>query len=200
MAAPESPAGHTSARCELAALEWKDVYLDRGVVSVRQALDLRTGEAKGTKTGHSREVPIHPALAPLLATMRPADGAGRVVTSEHANRKAEGGMPPLEDLAATLRDHLWRADVRRADLHEERPNTKRVTFYDLRATGITWEVLAGAEHLRLMQRAATSRSAPPRVMFVGAPSFVPPSLVLARYWAGGWARHCLRFDDEHQSG
>ena len=31
--------------------------------------------------------------------------------------------------------------------------TKRVTFYDLRATGITWEVLDGTEHVRIMQRA-----------------------------------------------
>jgi hypothetical protein len=85
--------------------------------------------------------------------MRPQDGTGRVVQSEHANRKAAGGMPPLEDLAATLRDHLWRAGVRRAELHEERPTTKRVTFYDLRATGITWEALANTPHLAIQQRA-----------------------------------------------
>ena len=28
-----------------------------------------------------------------------------------------------------------------------------MTFYDLRATGITWEVLAGTDHVRIMQRA-----------------------------------------------
>jgi hypothetical protein len=27
-----------------------------------------------------------------------------------------------------------------------------MTFYDLRATGITWEVLDGTDHLRVMQR------------------------------------------------
>jgi hypothetical protein len=52
-----------------------------------------------------------------------------------------------------LRDHFRRAGVRRADLHEERPTTKLVTFYDLRSTGITWEVLAGTEPLRVQQRA-----------------------------------------------
>lgn len=139
---------------ELAALEWGDVDLEHGIVHIHQALDLRTGTVKATKTGITRKVPIHPSLAPLLAALRPESGAGRVVQAEpHANRKVAGGMPPLEDLAATLRDHLWRAGARRADLHEERPTTKRVTFYDLRSTGITWEVLAGTEPLRVQQRA-----------------------------------------------
>ncbi len=31
--------------------------------------------------------------------------------------------------------------------------TKRITFYDLRATGITWEVLARTEHVRVQHRA-----------------------------------------------
>lgn len=138
---------------ELAALEWNDVDLGRGIINVHQALDLATGRLKSTKTGITRKVPIHASLAPLLAALRPADGAGRVLVSEHANRKAAGGLPPVEDLAATLRAHLWKAGVRRADLHEERPTTKRMTFYDLRSTGITWEVLAGTEPLRVQQRA-----------------------------------------------
>ncbi len=138
---------------ELAALEWSDIDLQRGIVHIHRALDLRTGKLKATKTGITRKVPIHPSLAPLLAAMRPDDGKGRVLTSDHANRKAEGGMPPTEDLAATLRDHLWRAGQRRAELHEDRETTKRVTFYDLRSTGITWEVLAGTEPLRVQQRA-----------------------------------------------
>jgi integrase len=138
---------------ELAALEWKDVHLAKGYIHVHQALDLRSGLVKSTKTGVSRKVPIHASLAPLLEAMRPKDGGGRVVESEHANRKAEGGMPPLESLAGTLRDHLVRAGVTRSELHEERPTTKRMTFYDLRATGITWEALAGTEPLVIQRRA-----------------------------------------------
>jgi hypothetical protein len=81
------------------------------------------------------------------------NGRGRVVQNTHDNKKAEHGMPPTEDLAATLRVHLERAGVKRADLFTDRPTSKRVTFYDLRASGITWEVLDGTEHVRIMQRA-----------------------------------------------
>lgn len=139
---------------ELAALEWPDVHLDQGYVHIHQAMNLRTGEIKPTKTGITRKAPIRPSLAPLLADMRrETDGRGRVVVHDHENKEAEHGFPPLEDLAATLRAHLLRAGVDRAELHEDRATTKRVTFYDLRATGITWEALAGTEPLHIMQRA-----------------------------------------------
>jgi len=139
---------------ELAALEWRDVSLEHGYVNVHQALDLRTGRAKPTKTGITRKVPIHLSLRPLLELMKKeANGQGRVVQNTHENKDAEHGMPPLEDLAETLRTHLGRANVDRAELREDRTTTKRITFYDLRATGITWEVLDGTEHVRIMQRA-----------------------------------------------
>ncbi|MBK7582091.1 MAG: tyrosine-type recombinase/integrase [Myxococcales bacterium] len=139
---------------ELAALEWADVHLDHGYVYVHQSLDLRTGETKSTKTKLTRKVPVPEALRPLLESMhRAAGGKGRVIQNQHANKDAEHGFPPLEDLADRLRVHLKRAGVDRADLYADRPTTKRITFYDLRATGITWEVLAGTEHVRVMQRA-----------------------------------------------
>lgn len=62
------------------------------------------------------------------------------------------GVPPL-GLASTLREHLIRAGVTRADLHIERATTKKVTFYDLRSTGITWEALPGTDPLKVQQRA-----------------------------------------------
>jgi integrase len=124
---------------ELAALDWADVHTDLGYVFIHQALDLRTGRLKRTKTGHTRKVPIHPSLAPLLEAMK---GAGRVVQNTHENRTSEHatthGMPPLEDLAATLREHLWRAGVRRADIQVVRDTTKRVTFYECTTTGHNW--------------------------------------------------------------
>lgn len=135
---------------ELAALEWSDVNFEHEYVSIHQALDLRTGKVKSTKTGITRKVPIRPGLRPLLEAMHDNSGIGRVVQSEHENRKSTRGFPPLEDLAATLRDHLTRAEVKRADLYQVRATTKRVSFYDLRATGITWEVLDGTEHVRIM--------------------------------------------------
>jgi len=139
---------------ELAALEWADVHLAEGYVAIHQSLNLETGELKATKTGLARKVPIRPALLPLLEAMRAeVDGKGRVVQNAHGNKKAEHGMPPTEDLAATLREHLERAEVERADLYADRATSKRVTFYDLRASGITWEVLDGTEPLRVQQRA-----------------------------------------------
>lgn len=138
---------------ELAALEWSDVQDEHGYVSVHQALDMRTGKIKPTKTGITRKVPIPEALASLLVLMRAEASGGPVVQNEHPNKVSTHGFPPLEDLASSLRDHLARAGVTRADLFADRPGTKRITFYDLRATGITWEAIAGTEHLRIMQRA-----------------------------------------------
>ena len=80
-------------------------------------------------------------------------GKGRVVQNTHENKLADHGMPPTEDLAEKLWLHLWRAD-----LHDDRPGTKKVTYYDLRATGITWEALAKTEFLSIIQRAGHRES------------------------------------------
>ncbi len=140
---------------ELAVLTAADVNLEHGYVSIHRAVDLRTGDVKPTKTKHTRKVPIPLALRPLLERLiKEAPAAGRLIRSTHANRKVEGhGLPPVEDLAATLREHLQRAGVTRADLFEQSDGTKRITFYDLRATGITWEALAKTDTLTIMQRA-----------------------------------------------
>lgn len=143
---------------ELAGLEWIDVDLARGTVEVRRALDLRTGKTKGIKTSRSgvvrRTIPIHDELHPLLADLhRQSGGEGRVVVHGHANKDAEHGFPPLEDLAATLRAHLLRAGVTRHELHHDAEGSRRMRFYGLRDTGITHEVFAGTDHVRIMQRA-----------------------------------------------
>lgn len=51
-------------------------------------------------------------------------------------------MPPAEDWAETLREHLGRAGVTRAAPFEDSETVKHITFYDLRATGITWRTCA----------------------------------------------------------
>ncbi len=139
---------------ELAALDWSAVHLEQRYAHIHRAIDQRTGTIKPTKTNTTRKIPVRPELLPLLEALHAENGSGLVVRNEHPNRDAhQHGMPPLEDLAATLRDHLLRAGVDRAELFNDTPTTRRVTFYDLRATGITWEALAGTEHLRIMQRA-----------------------------------------------
>ncbi len=150
---------------ELAALDWSDVNLEHGFVNVHRSLDLKidtksgvkphqkrhrhfellskADSMKATKTGTARRVPIHPSLMPLMKALHEqAKGKGPVIE-----------LPSVDGLADTLRGHLTRAGVTRSDLHKDVATSKRVTFYDLRATGITWEVLAGTPHVSVMQRA-----------------------------------------------
>jgi integrase len=139
---------------ELAALECSDVNLEHGYVHVHRAIDLRSAHVKPTKTKRTRKVPIKLAIRPLLTRLvKSAGKTGPLIRFEHANKKQKHGLPPVEDLAATLRRHLERAKVDRVDLHRKTEGTKRITFYDLRATGITWEALAKTEMLTIMQRA-----------------------------------------------
>ena len=123
-------------------LRWDDVNLDQEYVSIHQALDLETGAVKPTKTGATRRMPMHASLRPLIHQLcEAARGEGLVVQHDHPNKDAAHGFPPLED--------LLRAGATRADLFEDSATTKNVTFYDLRATSITWEALAGTEPLRI---------------------------------------------------
>ena len=60
---------------ELAALEWADIHVDHGYVSVHRALNTDTGKIKSTKTGRVRKVPIEPSASPSLGGH--AGGSGR---------------------------------------------------------------------------------------------------------------------------
>ncbi len=126
---------------ELGALEWDDVDLERGTIHIHRALG--DDATKGTKTGVTRRIPLEAALASLLRTMDGEPHGSRVVAS----------MPPECDLAARLRTYLKRAGVTRAELFANDSTRKQITFYDLRATGITWMAIRGDEPLRIMQRA-----------------------------------------------
>lgn len=127
---------------ELAALEWSDLDFEHGTIHVHRAL-AKNGDQKGTKTDTPRRIPMEPALVPLLEAMRAeAGGVGRVVK-----------MPPECDLSKRLRDYLRRAGVTRAELYANDATRKQITFYDLRASGLTWLALRGEEPLRIMQRA-----------------------------------------------
>src|SRR5262249_54366134 len=50
-------------------------------------------------------------------------------------------------------DDLSLAKVTRAALHERVRTRKRMTFHDLRATGITWAAIRGDDTLKIMARA-----------------------------------------------
>jgi len=130
---------------ELDALRWPDVDLEHGVVHVHQAVDRsRAGELKTTKSGVSRRFRIEPALVPLLVAMH-AEAGGKGLVCEPIS---EGTR------SMRLRRFLWRAGVRRSELHVESSDQtrKRLGWHDLRATCATWAAVRGDEPLKIMHR------------------------------------------------
>ncbi len=134
---------------ELDALTWADVDLVHGMVHVHQSTCGRSGRLKEVKTGEARRVPIEPALLPLLKGM-------------HKETDGQGKVSPLrgidDNLARQLRGFLKIADVEREELFVLGDRTRKpMTFYDLRATGITWLALRGENPLAIKQRAGHRR-------------------------------------------
>ena len=136
---------------EIAALRWDDVDVERGIIIVHQSIDRsqKDAVASATKTDEERRVTIELALRPMLRAMR--DEA----TSELVFPK----LPPYngcDGQAATLRLDLERAQVKRPALLKRARTRKRMTFHDLRATGITWAAIRGDDALKIMSRSGHS--------------------------------------------
>ncbi|MRG98549.1 tyrosine-type recombinase/integrase [Polyangium spumosum] len=127
---------------EILRLRWTDVNLQEGVIYVRRSFDRARKQEKGTKARRPRAFRIEPNLLPLLhALYAERDESGRVIPvyGEHMARRFRAAM-----LTAGLdRPDLYIAD----ELH------KRMTFHDLRATGITWMAMRGDTPHVIMQRA-----------------------------------------------
>jgi hypothetical protein len=73
----------------------------------------------------------------------------------HAESGGEGlvcDLPSERALARGLRRWLWRAEVRRAELHKPTRSSRSSVFHDLRATGATWMAVRGDEAMKIMQR------------------------------------------------
>lgn len=89
-------------------------------------------------------IPIHANLLPLLRAMHvESKGEGRVLK-----------MPSERTMARALRRWLRRAGVTRDDLFEERSATlKPIRWHDMRATGITWSIIAGVDPIKVQHRA-----------------------------------------------
>jgi len=128
---------------ELEALEWEDVDLDRGIINVHRAIDRQRGGTKSTKTDAPRRFPIEPALLPLLHAMFVEGKEIGIVVA----------MPPMEDWARRLRKYLEWSGVRRAELFADDRTRKQITFYDMRATGISWRAVRGDDPLKIMSAA-----------------------------------------------
>lgn len=136
---------------ELEGLQCEDVDVVHGVVEIHQAMDRyrEVGEIRPTKTKTTRRFAVEPAVLPLLKTLRrEAGGAGPLVK-----------MPPAEDMPERLRQYLAWAGVTRAALHVEADHKtrKRITWHDLRATGITWRAVRGDEPLQIQYAAGHAR-------------------------------------------
>ncbi|MGE5783493.1 MAG: tyrosine-type recombinase/integrase [Myxococcales bacterium] len=128
---------------ELRALEWADVDVERGVLSVTKSIDRETGALKSTKSKAPRLVPIEAELRPLLRVMRAEAGSeGRVLD-----------LPNGRHLARDMRTWLRAAGIERRSLFTAAPSIKRLRFHDLRSTGVTWMAVRGDEPLRIQQRA-----------------------------------------------
>ncbi len=128
---------------EVEALTWEDVDLEHRILHIHRAIDRSAkGKVKATKTNNPRRIPLEPAILPLLSALRGEDASGRVVC-----------MPPVSDLSIGLRKYLVWAGVKRAELFANDRTRKQITFYDLRATGITWLALRGDDPMKIMQRA-----------------------------------------------
>jgi integrase len=115
---------------------------------VHHAVDrVRGGTPKATKTGRARRIPIEADVLPLLqALFLEARGSGPLFP-----------MPSVGVLSAKLKTYLRVAGVARADLLASDVTRRAITFYDLRATGITWMAIRGDDPLKIMQRAGHER-------------------------------------------
>ncbi len=111
---------YTSLRdAELRCLRWDtgDIELAHTAVSITRAYNRRTKTIGPTKTGETRRFNIEPKLLPLLEVMhKAAKGKGLVV--QLASERA---------MARNLRRWLWKAGVRRPELHKATPTRKAIT-------------------------------------------------------------------------
>jgi integrase len=129
---------------ELRALTWDDVDLEHGVIRITKSVQLGTEELKGTKSGHSRTIPIELGLRPLLIEMHTeAGGKGPVIPA----------MPSGFNLSAGLKRWLATANVDRPALTSKGPSERPIRFHDLRATGLTWMAVRGDEPQKIQARA-----------------------------------------------
>lgn len=132
---------------ELYELRWKDVDLDAELVTVTRAWDWAAREVKGPKSRNGvRDVPIPPALLPLLTRMRegqPLDA--KVLATMESTGENKG--------AALLRVHLELAGVTHPRLTEDTATRLPVGFRSWRDTGITWAAIDGVDVHKLQRRA-----------------------------------------------
>jgi integrase len=132
---------------ELYELRWKDVDLDAEIVTVTRAWDWAAREVKAPKTSNGvRDVPIPPALLPLLTRMREGKPFDAKVTPIMETTGENKG-------AALLRVHLELAGVTHPRLTEDTATRMPVGFRSWRDSGVTWAAIDGVDVHKLQRRA-----------------------------------------------
>jgi integrase len=115
---------------ELAALQWRDVDLERGRIDL-----------DSNKTDDPRAWDLDPGVARALATWKKRFHAEAKPTD---NVFAVGGVPlSVERLAEQLRGDLRRAGVTREKLFERSATHRPIRAHDLRATFVTISLAIG---------------------------------------------------------
>lgn len=130
---------------ELRVLRWEDgaIDLEHGTIHIHRAWDRRARKITSTKSGRARRFSVEPALLMLLREL---------------SNRARGRGPVLDlvsepEMACGLRRWLAKAGITRTELHTTTATTKKLSWHDLRATGLTWMAVRGDEPLKIMQRA-----------------------------------------------
>lgn len=133
---------------ELGALEWSDVDMTMGIVTVRRSLK-RNGEGtKAPKAGRAKKVPLPLALRPLFAAMHSPGATGRLFPYRKITGRAE-----------KLREFMKRAGLDRPELYASTDLEGALRWHDLRATTATWHAIDGADAkaIKAIMRHATEK-------------------------------------------
>ena len=141
---------------EIRALRWEGIDREHRVVEIHKAAKqgTRGKKLKDPKKGSKRTFEIPLEAMPLLDAMHAE--ACRAQGTEHPTGPVIT-VPPEEKLATYLRTLLRLAGCTREALFADDTERKPLTFHDLRATGITWRIMRGDNHV-LVQGAAGHKS------------------------------------------
>jgi integrase len=131
---------------EIRALFWERLDLEHLVAEIHKAARRgkgRQGQLKAPKKGSVRTFRIRAEIVPLLKAMRAEAAKAQGVANPTGPIIA---VPPKSACADYLRELLELAGCDRESLHVSDNERRHLTFHDLRATGISWRILAGDDH------------------------------------------------------
>lgn len=139
-----------SRRSEITALRWR--HYDAEVEPLGRLVVANSGKRKGTKTGKTRTVPVHPTLAPILAEWRRSgweELVGRAPGPEDFLVPSGGGRrrPPGHMRSKNSDGNLFRRDLEVLGMRRRRGHDARRTLLSLaQDDGARREVMRAITH------------------------------------------------------